>query len=492
MPSTTIRSTAAHQSSSVQSFSFVGYSQPVSLFFPEISRAFLVQHGIGHGGGNGVYDDDGVFTSTIAEPVSTFSVVGVFFRAMAATSMTTEFTGSFTVGFWNASGEIEYVHYSQTTFTYVPPPPPPPSPPAAPTVHTSSGEPIIPPAPPPLNGEGDDGASGHLYRVDISGTPFTAIGMPYLDTNRVYTDMHENRGIATGLRASVVKLVVHGTRSSSSSSSPIITNMLHAGYDVDDTSEINVQVSQRSLSALMTTCVPLTTRVEVSEDTLDDLTAINLVYRRSPIDCAMLEANVQAMGNPTVSGLFHDGGICDGSSGSKLTWLTPLDVASANSVATATNVRTTSGWYNIMQDYGANNDGWVALFRFSPCLFFSLLFYKMVILIQPPANSRYIMFNTGLPTTNTRFPLGALNALHNQGTTDMSTSYSTSRNLPFRASGQLLKNNVPLGGVPTCASSGSTACSVSIDRTALVPCTTVGATNWPECQKPTMWNFFPR
>jgi hypothetical protein len=97
------------------------------------------------------------------------------------------------------------------------------------------------------------------------------------------------------------------------------------------------------------------------------------------------------------------------------------------------------------------------------------------------------MFNTGLPTTNQQFPLGALNELGG-GTSNIGTAYTASRMVPVR-DGRFV---TALGGVPTCSASGSMVCAAAIDRTSLVPCATVGATSWPGCQKPTMWNLYPR
>ena len=235
----------------------------------------------------------------------------------------------------------------------------------------------------------------------------------------------------------------------------------HAGWDTPSgsASTSNTYISERVLSDIMTTCVPLTNRVELTEDTLDDLTAASLVYRHAPIDCAMLESNGEVIGNPTVAALFHNGGICDETTGSKLTWLDPIGIQTGNSVASVSNVRTTSTWYNIMNDYDATNNG-------------------------------YIFFNTQLPLTSPRFPIEALNRLAG-GTTDIDQAYTRTGLLPLRVP-NAENSFTSIGGIPTCATSGSTTCSVVIDRTSLVPCATVGATNWPVCQKPTMWNFFPR
>jgi hypothetical protein len=352
---------------------------------------------------------------------------------------------------------------------------------------------------------GDDSATGHLFRVDVSADPFTAIGLPYEDTAAVFTDMHENRGLATGLRASIIEIsttltpnvnhttpgptsvpttktptaastapptgVPTGVPTDAPSRAPtglptvsptgslgvhVVAQLTHAGWDIRTDSVSSTFVGKAVLAQLMTTCVPLTTRVELTAENLDDLTAANLVYRRAPIDCAMLSSNSNIIANPTVAALFHDGGICDGSSGSKLTWLELGGVTTGNSVAEVTNVRTTSSWYNIMADYGSTNNG-------------------------------YIFFNTELPLGNQQFPLPEVAG----GTTNVDEAYTLSQLLPRR--GPNAENLPGLGGVPSCAASGETSkCSVSIDRTSLVPCTTVGATNWPVCQKPTMWNLYPR
>lgn len=102
---------------------------------------------------------------------------------------------------------------------------------------------------------------------------------------------------------------------------------------------------------------------------MDDLITADLVYRRSPIDCAMLESNAATMMQAEVRALFRDGGMCDDSSSMQLTWLVApsapgvapgtLGSAAANSVASATNVRFFTRWNSVLQDYPSTSDGYI-------------------------------------------------------------------------------------------------------------------------------------
>jgi hypothetical protein len=166
-----------------------------------------------------------------------------------------------------------------------------------------------------------------------------------------------------------------------------------------------------------------------SSTILDDIQS-SLVYRRSPIDCAALSANAETMARPEIAGMFASNGICASTTGSQLGYLT----STANSVASATNMRYFSNWYGVMSLYSSLNDG-------------------------------YIFFDVDAPAS-----------------TFLEGGYASS------GSGNL----VDIGGTPSCRLTPNVGtCGVAIDLTAFVPCTSITNTTWPMCQKPPARNIYP-
>jgi len=185
----------------------------------------------------------------------------------------------------------------------------------------------------------------------------------------------------------------------------------------------------------MQTCVPLTLKTSVTESTYVSAIAESYLYRRRPVDCAMLSANFETMARSEIAKMFKPGGICDFASGSQLTYLTNEE---DTSIATATNARFFSGWYGLMSKYNGLNDGFV---------FFDT---------SSPPNYDGLGFNL-------------------QDT--------------FESDGGLWD----VGGIPSCMDTPNTgACGTSIDRTSFVPCIVVDRSIWPSCQSPVSQFIYPR
>lgn len=171
-----------------------------------------------------------------------------------------------------------------------------------------------------------------LYSVNVS---IVVIGLPWEDTNHIFADMHENKGIDLGLRGSVRGLP---------------ESVIHVGWEATSTAT-SVPIPLDTQTTLLRTCVPITTKVMISQATIEDHIQSDTVYRRSPVDCAMLATNSDTTANPIVALLFREGGVCDSGTGSQLGWL--------SSVALDSNARHFSRWFGVMREYNTENDGYV-------------------------------------------------------------------------------------------------------------------------------------
>lgn len=275
------------------------------------------------------------------------------------------------------------------------------------------------------------GAEPH-YCVLRASTPIESLGLPVEDTDRVLSEIADIRGIQRGLRASLVGLPA---------------GFVHVGFNATPANQHLVSTS--ALARMMVSCVPLTFRVKLDAASMPSMVASNLVYRRRPMDCAILASNAITNSQPEVAQLFKDGGPCDSASGSQLTFVTIDGGDADNSVATATNARFFTGWYDTLTTATTSPP-------------------------DPGLNNGIIFYDTA-----SGFSSVTIDGF------DMAAS--------LRSSGWAPGTDWEIGGLPTCTASASPGqCAVAIDKTSLVPCTGMFSTTVAACQKPTMYNLFPR
>jgi len=115
--------------------------------------------------------------------------------------------------------------------------------------------------------------TSNLYKMTLNSN-LTTIGMLYEDTDHVYDTMHDLVGMDVGARMAPMYI------------GPLFA---HVGYNRSTTPSPPAGPFDSSVVAqLLTTCVPLTLREELTESKMSSMVANSLVYRRRPVDCAML------------------------------------------------------------------------------------------------------------------------------------------------------------------------------------------------------------
>jgi hypothetical protein len=157
------------------------------------------------------------------------------------------------------------------------------------------------------------------------------------------------------------------------------------------------------------------------------LIADDHIYRRFPVDCAMLLSNIDLFQDPSVNVLFQAGNLCDKASNYDLAFLGDSGI---RSVAKTSNVRTFSNWYKRLSLLSPEADG--------------LIFFKPSTSSIPTRDMSTKLFGYDVP----RLP-------------DCSLSVSQSD------------------------------CGTAIDLTSLVPCTITDTTIIPSCSKLEMYYLYP-
>jgi hypothetical protein len=165
--------------------------------------------------------------------------------------------------------------------------------------------------------------SGDLYHFLLP-TVLLASGLEVLENGLRLTTMHDLNGVNVGIQLGLVNLPA-GT--------------VLSGYNASKSTYLGVYPVVRRA------CVPLTLRIVVNETSLASQVSTQLIYRRSPVDCVMLGSQQESMLLPSIAALFDSGGICDGATGSRLTWPGPP----GPSVLDDSNMRYYSEWYRLMQ-----------------------------------------------------------------------------------------------------------------------------------------------
>lgn len=108
------------------------------------------------------------------------------------------------------------------------------------------------------------------YSLTLSPT-LDVLGLPYLDTDTVHTDMHDLRGVIVGARASLRGLP---------------GGVAHVGFQSTATTTY-AQLSTSQLSRLLTTCVPLTFRVSRRRVRPLFLSGVSMSPTMPPLSCSL-------------------------------------------------------------------------------------------------------------------------------------------------------------------------------------------------------------
>ena len=141
-----------------------------------------------------------------------YNLTGMYIRVSGSGSMTSVSSGV-RLGYYSETGDVMWTDISNTTLTLVTPDP--------------------------------MGTDSTLYRLGLDAT--MVLGLPYEDSSRMFSTMHDLYGVLVGARASLVGLGAGHTV---------------VGYETSGDSTV-VTLSRSKITPLLTTCVPLTLRTTV-------------------------------------------------------------------------------------------------------------------------------------------------------------------------------------------------------------------------------------